>query len=162
MLTTRTGDISRNISYTCCSTGCAFSIRLRNLADRGGTAVVAVVYVVNFTGRHILVVLTSHINASAEILELASGRVWVQDPWPDQLLTRARSNTTGHYRQDNILETFIVSYCEVQRHNATAAALLLLLFCFDNLRSWDELTERGRNCLNMIRTSSNVILVAHI
>ncbi|KAL4759686.1 uncharacterized protein BDW70DRAFT_161387 [Aspergillus foveolatus] len=53
---------------------------------------------------------------------------------------------TRHYQQGNILETWMITYQEIQKRDPTAATLLLLLGCFDNRDVWYELIQSGRNC----------------
>ncbi|KAJ0419197.1 hypothetical protein BJY00DRAFT_314265 [Aspergillus carlsbadensis] len=49
-------------------------------------------------------------------------------------------------QQDNILETWKITYEEIQKRNPTAATLLLLLASFNNQDIWYELVECGLNC----------------
>ncbi|KAL3489586.1 P-loop containing nucleoside triphosphate hydrolase protein [Aspergillus germanicus] len=63
--------------------------------------------------------------------------------WP---ALQSQAVPTRHYQQGNILETWMITYQEIRKRDPTAAALLLLLACFDNRDVWYELIQGGRNC----------------
>ncbi|KAF5861950.1 hypothetical protein ETB97_012273 [Aspergillus alliaceus] len=71
---------------------------------------------------------------------------YYRDSWAD---LQSQSAATRHYQQGNILETWMISYREVQRRDRMAAALLLFLAYFDNRDIWYELIECGRNYSNI-------------
>jgi hypothetical protein len=52
---------------------------------------------------------------------------------------QSQSAPTRQYWQGNIIQTWIITYKEIQRHDPTAAKLLLLLAFFDNQDIWYEL-----------------------
>ncbi|KAI9037125.1 uncharacterized protein KD926_000842 [Aspergillus affinis] len=62
---------------------------------------------------------------------------------------QAQSLPTRHYHQGNILQTWAVSYHEIQKRDSTAAILLLFLSFFDNQDIWYELVAGGRHCPNV-------------
>ncbi|KAL2822881.1 hypothetical protein BJX63DRAFT_426718 [Aspergillus granulosus] len=64
-----------------------------------------------------------------------------QDFWFE---LQSQSKPMRQYQHGNILQTWLVSYQEVQRRDPTAAALLLLLACFDNRDIWYELVKSSR------------------
>ncbi|KAL4744045.1 P-loop containing nucleoside triphosphate hydrolase protein [Aspergillus similis] len=61
---------------------------------------------------------------------------------------QSQSRPTHHYQQGNIVQTWMITYQEIQKHDAIAAELLLLLACFDNQDIWFELIQCGLNCSN--------------
>ncbi|KAL2832185.1 hypothetical protein BDW59DRAFT_181471 [Aspergillus cavernicola] len=65
-----------------------------------------------------------------------------KNTWSD---LQSQSEPTRHYQQGNILETWMITYHEIQKHDPTAAMLLLLLACFDNQDIWYELIKCGLN-----------------
>jgi hypothetical protein len=58
------------------------------------------------------------------------------------------SEPIRQYWQGNILETWMITYQEIQRRDPAAAKLLLLLACFDNRDIWYELIQSASNCSN--------------
>ena len=56
-----------------------------------------------------------------------------------------QSNPGRQYQQGNMLQTWMISYREIQRRDRGAANLLLLLACFDNRDIWFELLENASN-----------------
>ncbi|KAL4937305.1 hypothetical protein BDV06DRAFT_215976 [Aspergillus oleicola] len=66
-----------------------------------------------------------------------------EDSW---LALQSESKPTRHYHQGNILQTWIVTYQEIQKRDPGAARLLLFLTCFDNRDIWYELIQSGLNC----------------
>ncbi|KAL3436907.1 nucleoside phosphorylase domain-containing protein [Aspergillus tetrazonus] len=52
---------------------------------------------------------------------------------------QSQSAPTRQYWQGNIIQTWIITYKEIQKHDTTAAKLLLLLAFFDNQDIWYEL-----------------------
>ena len=69
-----------------------------------------------------------------------------QESWSE---LQAQSTSTRHYHQGNILQTWAVSYHEIQKRDPTAAVLLLFLSFFDNQDIWYELIACGRHCANV-------------
>lgn len=65
-----------------------------------------------------------------------------RDTWSD---LQSQSEPTRHYDQGNILQTWTVTYHEIQKRDPTAAMLLLLMACFDNRDIWYELIRSGLN-----------------
>ncbi|KAL4766770.1 hypothetical protein BDW60DRAFT_212623 [Aspergillus nidulans var. acristatus] len=61
---------------------------------------------------------------------------------------QSQSAPTRQYRQGNIVQTWIITYKEVQKRDPTAAKLLLLLAFFDNQDIWYELIQKGMDHLN--------------
>ncbi|KAG2026624.1 hypothetical protein GB937_001409 [Aspergillus fischeri] len=66
-----------------------------------------------------------------------------KETWSD---LQSQATPTRHYWQGNILETWMITYQEIQKRDPTAATLLLLLACFDNRDIWYELIRGGLNC----------------
>ncbi|KAJ5907909.1 hypothetical protein N7495_000591 [Penicillium taxi] len=62
---------------------------------------------------------------------------------------QSQSSPGRQYQQGNILQTWMVSYLEIQKRDPDAADLLLLLACFDNRDIWYELLESGYDSLNV-------------
>ncbi|KAG2411912.1 hypothetical protein HFD88_009468 [Aspergillus terreus] len=56
------------------------------------------------------------------------------------------SGPTRHYQQGNMVQTWMVTYQEIQKCDPTAAKLLLLLAFFDNRDIWYELLRSGLDC----------------
>ncbi|KAJ5715197.1 uncharacterized protein N7483_012378 [Penicillium malachiteum] len=54
---------------------------------------------------------------------------------------QSQSGPGRQYQQGNILQTWIISYQEIQKRDPSAAKLLLLLACFDNRDIWYELVK---------------------
>ncbi|KAL6233927.1 hypothetical protein BDW75DRAFT_241569 [Aspergillus navahoensis] len=63
--------------------------------------------------------------------------------WSD---LQSQSGPTRHYQQGNMVQTWMVTYQEIQKCDPTAAKLLLLLAFFDNRDIWYELLRSGLNC----------------
>ncbi|KAJ5663246.1 hypothetical protein N7507_003977 [Penicillium longicatenatum] len=63
--------------------------------------------------------------------------------WSD---LQSQSGPTRHYQQGNMVQTWMVTYQEIQRRDPTAAKLLLLFAFFDNRDIWYELLLSGLNC----------------
>ncbi|KAL4860317.1 hypothetical protein BDV12DRAFT_205223 [Aspergillus spectabilis] len=59
---------------------------------------------------------------------------------------QSQSGPTRHYQQGNMVQTWMVTYQEIQKHDPTAAKLLLLLASFDNQDIWYELIQSGLDC----------------
>jgi tetratricopeptide (TPR) repeat protein len=68
-----------------------------------------------------------------------------QTSWFD---LQSESRPTRHYQQGNMVQTWIVTYQELQKRDQIAAKLLLLLCCFDTQDIWYELVHCGSNCSN--------------
>ncbi|KAJ5904683.1 uncharacterized protein N7473_001599 [Penicillium subrubescens] len=66
--------------------------------------------------------------------------------WTDLQL---QSNPERQYQQGNMLQTWMISYREIQRRDANAAVLLLFLACFDNRDIWFELIRTSRYSSNL-------------
>ncbi|KAJ6003697.1 hypothetical protein N7522_006389 [Penicillium canescens] len=60
-----------------------------------------------------------------------------------------QSDPGRQYQQGNMLQTWMISYCEIQKRYPCAADLLLLLARFDNRHIWYELVESGRHSSNV-------------
>ncbi|KAL4740396.1 hypothetical protein BDV11DRAFT_214403 [Aspergillus similis] len=56
---------------------------------------------------------------------------------------QSQSAPTRQYQQGNIVQTWIITYEEIQKRDPTAAKLLLLLAFFDNQDIWYELIQKG-------------------
>ena len=69
-----------------------------------------------------------------------------QESWSDLQLQSSFRQQNQH---DNLLQTFMTSYREVQKRDAKAAKLLLLLAHFDNQDIWYELIKSGSYCPNV-------------
>ncbi|KAL2811480.1 hypothetical protein BJX63DRAFT_433329 [Aspergillus granulosus] len=68
-----------------------------------------------------------------------------QTSWVD---LQSQSRPTRHYPQGNMVQTWMITYQEIQKRDPIAAELLLLLACFDNQDIWYELVQCGLNCSN--------------
>ncbi|KAL3435052.1 hypothetical protein BDV09DRAFT_185326 [Aspergillus tetrazonus] len=68
-----------------------------------------------------------------------------QTSWFD---LQSQSAPTRQYRQGNIVQTWTITYKEVQKRDPTAAKLLLLLAFFDNQDIWYELIQNGLDYSN--------------
>ncbi|KAJ5773565.1 hypothetical protein N7457_008461 [Penicillium paradoxum] len=55
-----------------------------------------------------------------------------------------QSKPGRQYQQGNMLQTWMISYLEIQKRDSNAANLLLLLAHFDNRDIWYELVQNGR------------------
>ncbi|GAB1211759.1 hypothetical protein ATERTT37_000883 [Aspergillus terreus] len=65
-----------------------------------------------------------------------------ENSWSD---LQSQSGPTRHYPQGNMVQTWMVTYQEIQKCDPTAAKLLLLLAFFDNRDIWYELLRSGSN-----------------
>ncbi|KAJ6004603.1 hypothetical protein N7540_012972 [Penicillium herquei] len=63
-----------------------------------------------------------------------------QQSWSD---LQSKSSAERQYTQGNMLQTWMISYKEIQNRNPNAANLLLLLARFDNRDIWYELVKSG-------------------
>lgn len=63
--------------------------------------------------------------------------------WSD---LQSQLGPTRYYHQGNMVQTWMVTYQEIQRCDPAAAKLLLLLACFDNRDIWYELLRSALNC----------------
>ncbi|KAJ5726945.1 hypothetical protein N7493_005972 [Penicillium malachiteum] len=63
---------------------------------------------------------------------------YYQQSWSD---LQSQSSPGHQYQHGNILETWLISYQEIQKRNPKAAELLLLLAHFDNRDVWYELVK---------------------
>ncbi|KAL4948761.1 hypothetical protein BDW69DRAFT_188955, partial [Aspergillus filifer] len=72
-----------------------------------------------------------------EYLELYS------NSWSD---LQSQSGPTRHYQQGNMVQTWMVTYQEIQKCDPIAAKLMLLLAFFDNRDIWYELLRSGLDC----------------
>ncbi|KAL4755646.1 uncharacterized protein BDW70DRAFT_165270, partial [Aspergillus foveolatus] len=61
---------------------------------------------------------------------------------------QSQSAPTRQYQQGNIVQTWIITYKEIQKRDPTAAKLLLLLAFFDNQDIWYELIRNGLDYSN--------------
>ncbi|KAL4975282.1 hypothetical protein BDW66DRAFT_167301 [Aspergillus desertorum] len=61
---------------------------------------------------------------------------------------QSQSAPTRQYRQGNIVQTWIITYEEIQKRDPTAAKLLLSLAFFDNQDIWYELIQKGLDYSN--------------
>ncbi|CAG8885562.1 unnamed protein product [Penicillium egyptiacum] len=71
---------------------------------------------------------------------------YYQGSWSELQL---QSNPGRQYEQGNMLQTWMISYLEIQKRDPSAADLLLLLARFDNRDIWYELVESGRHSSNV-------------
>ncbi|KAF3012728.1 hypothetical protein E8E15_001973 [Penicillium rubens] len=69
-----------------------------------------------------------------------------QESWSELQL---QSNPGRQYQQGNMLQTWMISYLEIQKRDPSAADLLLLLARFDNRDIWYELVESSRHSSNV-------------
>ncbi|KAJ5955971.1 hypothetical protein N7501_010250 [Penicillium viridicatum] len=67
---------------------------------------------------------------------------YYQEAWSK---LQRQSNPRRQYQQGNMLQTWMISYREIQRRDPRAAELLLLLACFDNRDIWFELLKNASN-----------------
>ncbi|KAF3012740.1 hypothetical protein E8E15_004199 [Penicillium rubens] len=71
---------------------------------------------------------------------------YYQESWSELQL---QSNPGHQYQQGNMLQTWMISYLEIQKRDPSAAELLLLLARFDNRDIWYELVKSGRHSSNV-------------
>ncbi|CAG8003001.1 unnamed protein product [Penicillium nalgiovense] len=71
---------------------------------------------------------------------------YYQESWSELQL---QSNPGRQYQQGNMLQTWMISYLEIQKRDPSAAELLLLLARFDNRDIWYELVKSGRHSSNV-------------
>ncbi|KAJ5201210.1 hypothetical protein N7449_006013 [Penicillium cf. viridicatum] len=69
-----------------------------------------------------------------------------QESWTELQL---QSNPGRQYQQGNMLQTWMISYLEIQKRDPSAADLLLLLALFDSRDIWYELVKSGSHSLNV-------------
>ncbi|CEJ62692.1 Putative TPR repeat protein [Penicillium brasilianum] len=67
---------------------------------------------------------------------------YYQNSWSELQL---QSNPQRQYQQGNLLQTWMISYHEIQKRDPHAAKLLLLLAHFDNRDIWYELIKSSHN-----------------
>ncbi|KAL5045966.1 hypothetical protein BDW71DRAFT_207950 [Aspergillus fruticulosus] len=80
---------------------------------------------------------------------------------------QSQSGTTRHYQQGNIVQTWMITYQELQRRESAAAKLLLLLAFFDNQDIWYELIRCALYCCSpppwfQMSVSSKLVFKAKI
>jgi tetratricopeptide (TPR) repeat protein len=68
-----------------------------------------------------------------------------KESWSD---LQSLSHPGRQYQQGNMLQTWMISYREIQKRDLNAAKLLLLLACFDNRDIWYELVKSGSHSNN--------------
>ncbi|KAL4737947.1 hypothetical protein BDV11DRAFT_216328 [Aspergillus similis] len=61
---------------------------------------------------------------------------------------QSQSAPHRHYQQGNMVQTWMITYKEIQKRDPTAANLLLLLASFDNRDVWFELIQSGLDSSN--------------
>ncbi|KAI9046301.1 uncharacterized protein KD926_004139 [Aspergillus affinis] len=71
---------------------------------------------------------------------------YYQESWSELQL---QSNPGRQYQQGNMLQTWTISYLEIQKRDPSAADLLLLLARFDNRDIWYDLVKSGRHSSNV-------------
>ncbi|KAJ5635765.1 uncharacterized protein N7484_009078 [Penicillium longicatenatum] len=71
---------------------------------------------------------------------------YYQESWSDLQL---QSSAGRQYQQGNMLQTWMISYREIQKRDPNAAQLLLLLARFDNRDIWYELVKGGQCASNI-------------
>jgi tetratricopeptide (TPR) repeat protein len=71
---------------------------------------------------------------------------YYQSSWSDLQL---QSNPERQYQQGNIIQTWTISYREIQKRDANAAELLLFLARFDNRDIWFELVKSSCHSSNL-------------
>ncbi|KAJ5036788.1 hypothetical protein NUH16_004667 [Penicillium rubens] len=69
-----------------------------------------------------------------------------QESWSELQL---QSNPGRQYQQGNMLQTWMISYLEIQKRDPSAADLLLLLALFDSRDIWYELVKSGSHSSNV-------------
>ncbi|KAF3385173.1 Nephrocystin-3 [Penicillium rolfsii] len=67
---------------------------------------------------------------------------YYQESWSELQL---QSNPQRQYQQGNLLQTWMISYCEIQKRDPDAAKLLLLFAHFDNRDIWYELIKGSQH-----------------
>ncbi|KAJ5642527.1 hypothetical protein N7490_006527 [Penicillium lividum] len=67
---------------------------------------------------------------------------YYQQSWSD---LQSQSSAERQYTQGNMLQTWMISYHEIQKRDPNATNLLLLLARFDNRDIWYELVENASN-----------------
>ncbi|KAJ5240408.1 uncharacterized protein N7469_001999 [Penicillium citrinum] len=65
---------------------------------------------------------------------------YYQESWSE---LQSQSYPGRQYQQGNILQTWMISYREVQKRDMSAASLLLFFACFDNRDLWYGLVKSG-------------------
>lgn len=70
---------------------------------------------------------------------------YYQSSWSD---LQVQSNPERQYQQGNMLQTWMISYREIQKRDPNAAALLLFLARFDNRDIWYELIQSSHHSSN--------------
>ncbi|KAJ6081409.1 hypothetical protein N7499_006283 [Penicillium canescens] len=71
---------------------------------------------------------------------------YYRESWTELQL---QSSPGRQYQQGNMLQTWMMSYLEIQKRDPNAANLLLLLARFDNRDIWYELVESGSHSSNV-------------
>ncbi|KAJ5556315.1 hypothetical protein N7494_000230 [Penicillium frequentans] len=71
---------------------------------------------------------------------------YYQESWSELQL---QSNPGRQYQQGNILQTWMISYLEIQKRDPSAAHFLLLLARFDNHDIWYELVKNSCHSSNI-------------
>jgi tetratricopeptide (TPR) repeat protein len=71
---------------------------------------------------------------------------YYEDSWHD---LQSRAKPGRHYKQGNLLQTWLVSYDEIRKRNPSVATLMLLLAHFDNRDIWYELVKCAENSSNL-------------
>ena len=69
-----------------------------------------------------------------------------QESWSELQL---QSDPGRQYQQGNMLQTWMISYLEIQKRDPSAAGLLLLLARFDNRDIWYELVKSSHHSSNV-------------
>ncbi|KAJ5313205.1 uncharacterized protein N7443_000089 [Penicillium atrosanguineum] len=71
---------------------------------------------------------------------------YYRESWSELQL---ESSPGRQYQQGNMIQTWMISYLEIQKRDPNAAALLLLFARFDNRDIWYELVKNGSHCLDV-------------
>ena len=71
---------------------------------------------------------------------------YYQDSWSD---LQQQSNPERQYQQGNMIQTWMISYHEIQKQDPHAMKLLLLLAHFDNRDIWYELIKGSHQSSNV-------------
>ncbi|KAL6235054.1 hypothetical protein BDW75DRAFT_230653 [Aspergillus navahoensis] len=82
----------------------------------------------------------------ASLLDGLSLAIVIAGAFMRQTGTNSQSRPSRHYQQGNMVQTWMVTFQEVQKRDPTAAKLLLLLAFFDNQDIWYELIHSGLDC----------------